>query len=72
MPELLTRCTDVYKRQHRQITEAIEKHDPVAARTAMYQHLIYNRDKMLEKETLLTADREVKPETEQEWQQKTE
>ena len=57
---------------HRQITEAIEKHDPVAARTAMYQHLIYNRDKMLEKETLLTADREVKPETEQEWQQKTE
>ena len=34
---------------HRQIAEAIEKRDPVAAKTAMYQHLIYNRDKMQER-----------------------
>lgn len=31
---------------HRQITEAIAAHDPVMARTAMTQHMIYNRDRM--------------------------
>lgn len=31
---------------HRQITNAIAAHDPLAAKAAMSQHLIYNRDRM--------------------------
>ena len=43
---------------HRQLTEAIADRDPIGAKAAMTQHLIYNRDRMRKFEVLAESDRE--------------
>ena len=43
---------------HRQLTEAIADRDPIGAKAAMTQNLIYNRDRMRKFEVLAESDRE--------------